>query len=477
MEHQPRESIVATVAAVRAGQQSAEVLATEYLNHIEQQDGELHAFLSVDRDGALAAGRDIDRRVASGETVGPLAGVPISIKDVLCTANWPTTAGSRALEGWRPSYDATAVARLRAAGAIILGKTNCDEFAMGSSTEHSAYGVTKNPVDASRVPGGSSGGSAAAVAAGFSLASIGTDTGGSVRQPAAFCGVVGLKPTYGRVSRYGLIAMASSLDTVGFFTTSVADAAVLLEVTAGHDPADATSEARPVPTVSQATELCDLSHTTIGVPTDCLGDGVDPVVRDAFTMRLRQVEAAGAKIIELPLPSFAYALAVYYILMPAEVSANMARFDGVRYGVKHAGGVKSFADMIAAWRSEHLGSEVQRRILMGAYVLSSGYQDAFYRRAQAARVGIRNELSAAFKQVTAIATPTAPIQPFKLGEKLDDPLAMYLADLYTVPANIAGVPAISLPLSGTKLPVGFQLMGSWWNEAKLLSLARTIEHI
>jgi aspartyl-tRNA(Asn)/glutamyl-tRNA(Gln) amidotransferase subunit A len=477
MEQMPSECIAATVEAVRSGQQSAEALAREYLARIEQADPELHAFLSVDSEGALAAARAIDAKVSSNEPVGPLAGVPISIKDVLCTAGWPTTAGSRALEGWRPPYDATAVARLRAAGATILGKTNCDEFAMGSSTEHSAYGPTKNPADTSRVPGGSSGGSAAAVAAGMSMASVGTDTGGSVRQPAAFCVVVGLKPTYGRVSRYGLVAMASSLDTVGFFARSVADAAAMLEASSGFDERDSTSVAQPVPTASQASEPCDLSSVRIGVPRGCLAEGVDPVVRASFESKLQKIQAAGARVVELAMPSLDYALAVYYILMPAEVSANMARFDGVRYGPKHAGTAKSFSDMVSSWRSENIGLEVQRRILMGAYVLSAGYSDAFYRRAQAARAGIRAEFAASFEQVDAIATPTAPVQAFGLGEKLADPLAMYLADLYTVPANIAGVPAVSLPIASTGLPVGLQLAGAWWEEAKLLALAQAVEGV
>ena len=466
-------SAASLAAAVRAGTQSAEAAAAESLEAIRRRDPNLHAFLSVDEAGALAAARATDAAIASGQPVGPLAGVPISVKDVLCTAGWPTTAGSRCLEGWRPSYDATVVARLRAAGATILGKTNCDEFAMGSSTEYSAYGPTMNPVDHSLVPGGSSGGSAAAVAAGMGLASVGTDTGGSVRQPAAFCGVVGFKPTYGRISRHGLIAMASSLDTVGFFTNDVDDAALLLSAVAGADELDATAPARPVP--SAAIAPADLTKCTIGVPAGVLGKGVDPLVATAFKAKLHSLEVSGCHVIELDLPGLAYALAAYYILMPAEVSANMARYDGVRYPRGHKeNATGSFAEGLAAWRGEHIGAEVRRRILVGTYVLSAGYHDAFYRRAQAARRAIRAELAAAFKQVDVIATPTVPTLPFGLGEKVDDPLAMYLADLYTVPANIAGVPAISLPLTGAPLPAGFQLMASWWEEEKLLGLAKAM---
>lgn len=460
-------------AAVRAGTQSAEAAAAESLEAIRRRDPAIHAFLSVDEGGALAAARATDAAVAAGQPVGPLAGVPISIKDVLCTVGWPTTAGSRALEGWKPPYDATAVARLRAAGATILGKTNCDEFAMGSSTEYSAYGATANPADHSLVPGGSSGGSAAAVAAGMGLASVGTDTGGSVRQPAAFCGVVGFKPTYGRVSRSGLIAMASSLDTVGFFTNDVDDAALMLSAVAGADGIDATAPARPVPSASVS--AVDLASCTVGVPRGVIVDGVDPSIASAFEQKIGALRAAGCKVVELDLPSLAYALAAYYILMPAEVSANMARYDGIRYpagaGAKPSAS-GSFAEAVASWRGGRIGPEVRRRILVGTYVLSAGYSDAYYRRAQAARRAIRAELAGAFLQVDALATPTVPTLPFRVGERVDDPLAMYLADLYTVPANIAGVPSISLPLSGTPLPAGFQLTAGWWREEQLLALAK-----
>ncbi len=463
-------SAAALAAAVRAGTQSAEAAAAESLEAIRRRDPSLHAFLSVDEEGALATARATDAAVAAGQPVGPLAGVPISVKDVLCTIGLPTTAGSRALEGWKPPYDATVVARLRAAGATILGKTNCDEFAMGSSTEYSAYGPTANPADHSLVPGGSSGGSAAAVAAGMGLASVGTDTGGSVRQPAAFCGVVGFKPTYGRISRNGLIAMASSLDTVGFFTNDVDDAALLLSAVAGADGVDATAPARSLPPATVAP--IDLARCTVGVPADVIGDGVDPSIAQAFQEKIRRLGAAGCRVVELNLPGLAYALAAYYILMPAEVSANMARYDGVRYPGSGGGATASFAEAVAAWRGERIGLEVRRRILVGAYVLSAGYSDAYYRRAQAARRAIRAELAAAFEHVDAIATPTVPTLPFRMGERVDDPLAMYLADLYTVPANIAGVPAISLPLGGTPLPVGFQLMSGWWREEQLMGLAK-----
>ncbi len=463
-------SAAALASAVRAGTQSAEAAAAESLEAIRRRDPAIHAFLSVDEEGALAAARATDAAVAAGQPVGPLAGVPISVKDVLCTASWPTTAGSRALEGWKPPYDATVVARLRAAGATILGKTNCDEFAMGSSTEYSAYGPTANPADHSLVPGGSSGGSAAAVAAGMGIASIGTDTGGSVRQPAAFCGVVGFKPTYGRVSRNGLIAMASSLDTVGFFTNDVDDAALLLSAVAGADGIDATAPARPL--APAHVDAADLAGCTVGIPRGVVAEGVDPAIAAAFQAKIDSLRAAGCTVVDVDLPGLAYALAAYYILMPAEVSANMARYDGIRYPSGSGTAAASFAEAVAAWRGGRIGAEVRRRILVGAYVLSAGYSDAYYRRAQAARRAIRAELAAAFKQVDVIATPTVPTFPFRLGEKLDDPLAMYLADLFTVPANIAGVPSISLPLAGTPLPAGFQLTGGWWAEERLLAIAK-----
>lgn len=472
MERSDR-SAAALAAAVAAGTRSAEAAAAEALDAIRSRDGELHAFTSVDEAGALAAARATDAAVAAGRSVGPLAGVPISVKDVLCTAGWFTTAGSRALEGWRAPYDATVVARLREAGATVLGKTNCDEFAMGSSTEYSAYGPTANPADPTRVPGGSSGGSAAAVAAGMGLLSVGTDTGGSVRQPAAFCGVVGLKPTYGRVSRYGLIAMASSLDTVGFFANDVDDAALVLSAVAGPDGLDATAPDRPLPD-AQVT-AADLSRCTVGVPSGVIGEGVDPAVAGAFEASLDRLRAAGCRVVELNLPGLAYALAVYYILMPAEVSANMARYDGVRFpAAARASRSPSFADGVASWRGERIGAEVRRRILVGTYVLSAGYSDAFYRRALAAREAIRAELDDALRGVDAIATPTAPTPAFALGERVDDPMSMYLADLYTVPANIAGLPAISLPLPNAQLPVGLQLVGGRWGEGKLLALAKAV---
>lgn len=476
-----RETARSLAAAISRRERSAEEATRAYLDRIAADDADVHAYLSVDREGALAAARDVDRRLAAGEEVGPLAGVPLGVKDVLCIAGWPTTAGSRALEGWRPPYDATAVARLRAAGAVVLGKLNCDEFAMGSSTEHSAYGVTRNPHDLSRVPGGSSGGSAAAVASGTCVAALGTDTGGSVRQPAAFCGVVGFKPTYGRVSRYGLIAMASSLDTVGFLTNDVADAALLLQATAGPDDHDATSATHEVADLIGAVGAATLDGVRLGVPAECF-DGVPAEVAQPTEAALAKLESAGATLVPLSLPTLRHALAVYYVLMPAEVSANLARFDGVRYPSASSSfgqAERSFASQVRDWRSAHLGAEVKRRVLIGAYVLSAGFKDAYYRSAIRARRQIRDEVVGALAEVDALVTPTTPTTAFGLGEKLSDPLAMYLGDLFTVPANIAGVPAISLPLArqAGELPVGLQLIGSAWGEAQLLAVAQAASEV
>lgn len=461
---------------VKQRQRSAAEVVKEYLQRIKKDDGRVNSFISVDEQGAVEAAQIIDKHLQSGEEVGPLAGVPLGIKDVLCTANWPTTAGSRALQDWRPAFDATVVARLKQAGAIVLGKNNCDEFAMGSSTEFSAFKLTVNPVDEKLVPGGSSGGSAAAVAANFCPAALGTDTGGSVRQPAAFCGTVGFKPTYGRLSRYGLIAMASSLDTVGFLTTNVADAAILLSVTAGADPLDSTSVDQDSLSLTDCLAPVDLTGITFGWVKECFSSQLDDSVVTALQVARHNIERSGGRVIEISLPSLPKALAIYYILMPAEVSANLARFDGVRYGPDKqlAGG---FFDQIKLWRHGHLGPEVQRRVLIGAYVLSAGYQDAYYRTALKAQANLKQEISQALNEVDILITPTTPTPAFPIGSKVNDPLAMYLSDLFTVPANITGLPAISLPLPSIGLPVGIQLMGALWQEAYLLSVSNSLEKL
>lgn len=469
-------SVVEIVRLISQRQRSAAEIVEEYLKRIKAEDGRINSFISVDEQGAVEAAHIIDKRLQSGEEVGPLAGVPLGIKDVLCTAEWPTTAGSKALQDWRPSFDATVVARLKQAGAIVLGKNNCDEFAMGSSTEFSAFGPTLNPVDVKLVPGGSSGGSAAAVAANFCPAALGTDTGGSVRQPAAFCGTVGFKPTYGRLSRYGLIAMASSLDTVGFLTNNITDAALLLSVTAGVDALDNTSVEQELPLLTDCLAPVDLSGITFGWVKECFLSQLEPNVAKALDAARQSLEQAGGRVVEISIPSLPKALAIYYILMPAEVSANLARFDGVRYGPDQQPAF-TFMEQIKLWRQGHLGPEVQRRILMGAYVLSAGYQDAFYRTALKAQLNLKQEITQALNEVDFLITPTTPTSAFPIGSKIDDPLAMYLSDLFTVPANITGVPAISLPLPNVKLPVGWQLMSSPWQEAYLLSVSHYLEKL
>ncbi|GAA4849771.1 Asp-tRNA(Asn)/Glu-tRNA(Gln) amidotransferase subunit GatA [Luteimicrobium xylanilyticum] len=456
----------ADLAARLAAREVSSVEATQaHLDRIAAVDGAVHAFLHVSSDEALAAARDVDSRRAAGDDLHPLAGVPIAVKDVVVTKGIPTTAGSRILEGWVPPYDATLVERLKAAGLPILGKTNMDEFAMGSSTEHSAYGQTHNPWDLERIPGGSGGGSAAAVAAFEAPLAIGTDTGGSIRQPGAVTGTVGSKPTYGGVSRYGLIAMASSLDQAGPVTRSVLDAALLHELIGGHDHRDSTSIAEPVAPLADAARqgaLGDLTGVRVGVVTELGGEGYQAGVRARFEEGLDLLRAAGAEIVEVSCPHFVYALGAYYLIMPSEASSNLAKFDGMRFGlrVEPSEGPVTAERVMSATRGAGFGDEVKRRVILGTYALSAGYYDAYYGSAQKVRTLIQRDFAAAFAQADVLVSPTAPTTAFKLGEKLDDPLAMYLNDVATIPANLAGVPGMSIPsgLSDDGLPVGFQVL-------------------
>ena len=455
--------------AVRTGTRSAVEICRDALARIEAVDGPVHAFHTVAAERALARAADIDRRRADWRDA-PLAGVPIALKDNLCTRGVTTTAGSRMLESFVPPYDATVVARLERAGAIVIGKTNCDEFAMGSSTENSAFGPTRNPWALDRTPGGSSGGSAAAVASRMTPLALGSDTGGSIRQPAAMCGVVGLKPTYGRVSRYGLVAFASSLDQIGPLTLTVDDAAVALGVIAGADPADATSA--PEPVADWAAALTgDVRGTRIGVPARMLEQGVEAGVSRAFGAAIDVLAKRGAAIVEIDLPHARYAIPVYYLVATAEASSNLARYDGVRYGFRAdaRGGLQA---MYRRTRAVGFGAEVKRRIMLGTYVLSAGYYDAYYLKAQQVRTLITRDYDEAFGRVDAVAMPTSPTAAFKLGERVADPLQMYLADVFTVSANLAGLPAISVPCGFTpeSLPVGLQLTGRRFDEAMLLRL-------
>jgi len=465
--------------AIAAGRVSAVEVCRAALTRIDTVDPSLNAFNLVDADRALASAAAIDRRRTAGEPLGPLAGVPVALKDNLCVRGMRTTASSRILERFVPPYDATAVARLEAAGAVVVGKTNCDEFAMGSSNENSACGPVRNPWAPDRTPGGSSGGSAAAVAAGCVPLALGSDTGGSIRQPAAFCGVVGLKPTYGRVSRYGLLAFASSLDQIGPIARTAADAALVLSVIAGVDRADATSSHEPVADFTPPPAV-DVHGVRIGIPRAFVTSGVDAGVRRAFEAALETLRSAGASLVDIELPHAKYAIPVYYLVATAEASSNLARYDGVRYGYRSARAADaSFRDMYSRTRDEGFGPEVKRRIMLGTYVLSAGYYDAFYLKAQQVRTLLRGDYQRAFEQVDVVAMPTSPIPPFRLGEKTADPLQMYLADVFTVSANLAGLPAISVPcgfVDGT-LPVGLQLTGRMFDESTLLRIAEAYERL
>jgi len=453
------------------GEFTAESAVRSALGAIEARDSSLNAFITVAADAALERARALDQR---RETPGPLHGVPIAIKDTICVRGVRATAGSRILGDWAPPYTATAVDRLEAAGAVVIGKTNCDEFAMGSSTEHSAFGPTRNPWDTSRIPGGSSGGSAVAVAAGFAPIALGTDTGGSVRQPAALCGVVGMKPTYGRVSRYGLIAFASSLDQIGPFATSVQDAALVQDVMGGADPRDATcvpSEATPCVSRLDA----GVRGLRIGVPRHLLESGVDAEVLASLNRALDRSRDLGASIAEIELPHTRYAIPVYYLVATAEASSNLARYDGVRYGMRADG--DGLSQMYDRTRNQGFGAEVKRRLMLGTYALSAGYYDAFYAKAQAVRQLIRGDFNTAFSSADVIALPTSPTPAFPLGDRLDDPLQMYLADIFTVGASLAGLPAISQPcgLTAGGLPVGLQIIGRAWEDATVFQVAAGLE--
>ncbi|MFZ0518341.1 MAG: Asp-tRNA(Asn)/Glu-tRNA(Gln) amidotransferase subunit GatA [Acidobacteriaceae bacterium] len=467
--------------AIVSGETTAVALADSYYDTIAAEDPKIHAWLSLSRERATAQAYRIDELAQSGDLANeealPLAGVPIGIKDVLVMQGAPATAGSKILENYRPPYDATAVAKLAAAGAVLLGKLNCDEFAMGSSNENSAYGPVHNPRALDRVPGGSSGGSAAAVAANMAVATLGTDTGGSIRQPASFCGVVGVLPTYGRVSRYGLIAFASSLDRVGPFTHTVEDAAILLRVLAGPDPMDATTAHQPVPNYAAALDT-PVKGLRIGIPDEYFADGLDPEVRAAVEKTADALRAAGCMLHKVSLPHTRYAVATYYVLATAEASSNLARFDGVRYGLR-AEDASTLSTMYRRTRDQGFGKEVKRRILLGTYVLSAGYYDAYYRKAQQVRTLLTRDFLEAFTQVDAILTPTAPTPAFRLGEKTDNPLEMYLADIYTVTANLAGICGISVPCgnSSAGLPIGAQILGKHFDEATVLRVAHAVEQV
>jgi aspartyl-tRNA(Asn)/glutamyl-tRNA(Gln) amidotransferase subunit A len=461
--------------AIAEGRVKASELAEQHYSLIDAHDGEINSFLALSRERAQAQAEKIDTMASRGDALPLLAGVPIGIKDVLTMQGSPATAGSLILKGYRPPYDATSVTRLEAAGAVLLGKLNCDEFAMGSSNENSAYGPVKNPRALDRVPGGSSGGSAAAVAAGFAVASLGTDTGGSIRQPAAFCGVVGVLPTYGRVSRYGLIAFASSLDRVGPFTRNVTDAATVLQVLAGQDSMDATSSAHPVDDYIAALEK-PVSGLRVGVPAEYFGDGLDPEIRAAIERTLDSLKADGCILTPISLPHTKYAIPTYYVIATAEASSNLSRFDGVRFGLR-AEEANTLSAMFKKTRDAGFGPEVKRRILLGTYALSAGYYDAYYKKAQQVRTLLTRDFLAAFEQVDVIVGPMTPTPAFKLGEKTDDPMAMYLADIYSVAASLAGICAVSVPCGETKagLPIGVQVMARHFDEATMLRAALAVE--
>lgn len=460
--------------ALEARQLSARELTQEYYSRIDKRNPELNAYLALCPERAFAQADRVDAMVSRGDTLPPLAGVPMAIKDVISTKGVHTTCGSKILEHYVPPYDATAVERLEEAGAVLLGKTNCDEFAMGSSNENSAYGPVRNPVAPDRVPGGSSGGSAAAVAAGLAVGALGTDTGGSVRQPGALCGIPALMPTYGRVSRYGLIAFASSLDRIGPFAKSARDAATILGVIAGRDPNDETSAGVAKP--DYAAEIDNpVAGMRIGIPKEYFGKGMDPEVRNHVKVGIKRLESMGCKSIELRMPHTDYAIATYYIVATAEASSNLARFDGVRFGLRAESG--TLREMYKKTRGKGFGPEVKRRIMLGTYALSSGYYDAYYLRAQKVRSLIASDFARAFETVDVIVTPTSPSPAFRIGERVADPLSMYLADIYTVTGSLAGIPGISIPCGSTSggLPIGLQIVGPHFAEAKVLQIAHAFE--
>ncbi|MBV9094070.1 MAG: Asp-tRNA(Asn)/Glu-tRNA(Gln) amidotransferase subunit GatA [Streptosporangiaceae bacterium] len=466
-------------AALSAGEVSAAEVTRAHLDRIAATDDRIHAFLHVAADAALAQAAEVDGKRATGEPLGPLAGVPVAVKDVFTTAGMPTTCGSRILDGWHPPYDATITSRLKQAGAVILGKTNMDEFAMGSSTENSAFGPSRNPWDLSKVPGGSSGGSAAAVAAYQAPLAIGTDTGGSIRQPAAVCGIVGTKPTYGGSSRYGVVAFASSLDTPGPLARTVLDAALLHEAMSGHDPMDSTSIDAPVPPVVAAARQADVSGMRIGVVAELSGEGYQPGVLTRFAEAVDVLASLGAKVTEVSCPHFRYALPAYYLIAPSECSSNLARFDAMRYGLRAGDdGTRDAEQVMALTREQGFGAEVKRRIILGTYALSSGYYDAYYGKAQQVRTLIIRDFEAAFAQADVLVSPATPTTAFGIGERADDPMAMYLADLCTIPSDLAGNAAISVPCGlapDDGLPAGLQVMAPALADDRLYRVAAAAE--
>jgi aspartyl-tRNA(Asn)/glutamyl-tRNA(Gln) amidotransferase subunit A len=474
-----RMSAAGLAAAIAAGDVSALEVTDAHLARIGEVDGAVHAFRHVAADGARRAARAVDERRAAGEALGPLAGVPLALKDLFTTADMPTTCGSAILDGWRPPYDATITRRLRQAGVVILGKTNMDEFAMGSSTENSAFGPSHNPWDLTRVPGGSSGGSSAAVAGFEAPLGVGTDTGGSIRQPAAVCGVVGVKPTYGGSSRYGVVAFASSLDTPGPLARTVLDAALLHEAMSGHDPCDSTSVDAPVPPVVAGARQADVSGLTIGVVPELSGEGYQSGVLTRFAEAVELLESLGAKVVEVSCPHFTYALPAYYLIAPSECSSNLARFDAMRYGLRTGDdGTRSAEEVMSLTREQGFGAEVKRRIMLGTYALSSGYYDAYYGKAQQVRTLIIRDFEAAFEQVDVLVSPTTPTTAFPLGERVDDPLAMYVADLCTIPSNMAGNPALSVPCGLAPedgLPVGLQIMAPVLADDRVYRVGAAVE--
>ncbi len=490
MEHFSEMAAHELAARIRAGEIAAEDVARDVLRLIEERDKTVNAYLALRPESVIADARDVDRRISAGAFTGPLAGVPIGIKDAICTKDLETTCASRILAGFVPPYDATVVARLREADAVIVGKTNMDQFGMGSSSENSGFSICRNPLDVSRVPGGSSGGSAAALAAGTAVLALGEDTGGSIRQPAAFCGVVGLKPTYGRVSRYGIIAYGSSFDQVGPMARNVEDCARLLSVIAGHDRLDSTSSTEGVPDYA-ATLKDGIKGMRVGVPEEYMADGLDPAVRESIVKAIERMEDLGASVKQVRLPHTEYAIAAYYILVTAEASSNLARYDGVKYGYRGDAGESllspsstpspgdedGLSAMYGSVRSEGFGLEVKRRIMLGTYVLSAGYYDAYYDKAQRVRTLIRGDFDQAFEQVDLLVAPTTPTTAFRIGEKIDDPLQMYLSDVYTVPVNLAGVPAISIPCGRCPdgMPIGLQIIGPHFGEERILRAAYAFE--
>jgi len=473
-------STAAEMASALASKEISSVeLTKQHLDRIASVDGKIHAFLHIDNAGALEQAAEIDKKRASGEKLSPLAGVPIAVKDILAQKGIPTTAGSKILEGWRPPYDSTVVGKLKAAGVVILGKTNMDEFAMGSSTENSAYGTTQNPWDLTRTPGGSSGGSAAAVAAFEAPLAIGTDTGGSIRQPAALTGIVGVKPTYGAVSRYGVVAYSSSLDQVGPFARTVLDTALLHEAIAGHDERDSTSINAPVPQVVAAAKRLDVKGMKIGVIKELSGSGFQAGVSARIAESIELLVAAGAEIVEVSCPNFEYALAAYYLIAPSEASSNLARFDSMRYGLRVGDdGSKGAEEVMSATREAGFGKEVKRRIILGTYALSSGYYDAYYGSAQKVRTLVKQDFDNAFAKADVLISPVTPTTAFKIGEKSNDPVAMYLSDIATIPVNMAGIGGMSLPVGLADedgLPVGLQIMAPVMQDDRFYRVGGTLE--